>query len=66
MSKISRGIVQSTMLLLFLANVGFAQSAAPSEKQIEVFGQPISYPEVGSGSIVILLHGLNSCFRHRF
>ena len=53
MNKISRGIVQTTMLLLFVANVSFAQSAAPSEQQIEVFGQKISYREAGSGPTVV-------------
>jgi pimeloyl-ACP methyl ester carboxylesterase len=31
---------------------------APPSKQVEIFGQKIHYIEVGSGSTVILLHGL--------
>jgi hypothetical protein len=47
MNKISRSIVQTAMLLLFIAHVGLAQTAAPTEKQIEVFGQKISYRLAG-------------------
>jgi pimeloyl-ACP methyl ester carboxylesterase len=60
MNKISRSIVQTAMLLVFVANLGLAQTAASTEKQIEVFGQKISYREAGSGPSVILLHGLGA------
>lgn len=45
-----------------LATPAFAQAAAPQpeEKTIAVFGQSIHYWDVGSGSAVVLLHGLGS------
>jgi pimeloyl-ACP methyl ester carboxylesterase len=60
MNKFFRSIVRTAMLLLFIANITLAQTAAPAEKQIEVFGQKIYYREAGSGPTVILLHGLGA------
>jgi pimeloyl-ACP methyl ester carboxylesterase len=64
MKKISRSIVRTAMLLVFVANVGLAQTAASAEKQIDVFGQKIYYREAGSGPTVILLHGLGADASH--
>jgi pimeloyl-ACP methyl ester carboxylesterase len=50
------------LLLAVFAAPAFAQSAAgkPQEKTIAVFGQTIHYWDVGSGPVVVLVHGLGS------
>src|SRR5260370_18885967 len=56
------GVKRKFGLILLLAGVGvpaFGQ-AQPSDKTITVFGQSIHYLDVGSGPVVVLLHGLGS------
>jgi pimeloyl-ACP methyl ester carboxylesterase len=50
------------LLLLLFAAPCFAQAPAaqPEEKTIAVFGQTIRYWDVGSGPVVVLVHGLGS------
>jgi len=47
-----------TVSIALLATSTAAWAQAPSDKQVEVFGQKIHYIEAGSGPHVILLHGL--------
>src|SRR6266852_2645561 len=49
------------LVVLFTAPC-FAQAPAaqPEEKSIAVFGQTIHYWDVGSGPVVVLVHGLGS------
>jgi pimeloyl-ACP methyl ester carboxylesterase len=63
----SLGSLVSTSLLILIcfasaqgANLGAMQSpaATPVDKELIVFGQKLHYLEAGSGSTVILLHGL--------
>ena len=55
MKRKTQLLIISALLLIGSAS-GLAQS--PNQKQIEVFGQKINYVETGTGSHVILLHGL--------
>lgn len=50
------------LLLVLFATPCFAQTPAaqPEEKTIAVFGQTIRYWDVGSGPVVVLVHGLGS------
>ncbi len=50
------------LLLALFAAPCFAQAPAaqPEEKTIAVFGQTIRYWDVGSGPVVVLVHGLGS------
>src|SRR5260370_33405818 len=50
------------LLLALFATPCFAQAPAaqPEEKTIAVFGQAIKYWDVGSGPVVVLVHGLGS------
>jgi pimeloyl-ACP methyl ester carboxylesterase len=50
------------LLLAVFATPAFGQSAAarPEEKTVAVFGQTIHYWDVGSGPVVVLVHGLGS------
>ena len=50
------------LLLALFAAPCFAQAPAaqPEEKTIAVFGQAIKYWDVGSGPVVVLVHGLGS------
>jgi pimeloyl-ACP methyl ester carboxylesterase len=50
------------LLLVLLSAPCFAQTPAtqPEEKTIAVFGQTIRYWDVGSGPVVVLVHGLGS------
>ena len=50
------------LLLALFAAPCFAQAPAaqPEEKTIAVFGQTIKYWDVGSGPVVVLVHGLGS------
>ena len=50
------------LLLAAFATPAFGQSAAgrPEEKTVVVFGQTIHYWDVGSGPVVVLVHGLGS------
>jgi pimeloyl-ACP methyl ester carboxylesterase len=50
------------MVLVLFAAPCIAQAAAaqPEEKSIAVFGQTIRYWDVGSGPVVVLVHGLGS------
>src|SRR5256885_1205629 len=50
------------LLVVIFAAPAFGQSAAaqPEEKTIAVFGQTIHYWDVGSGPVVVLVHGLGS------
>jgi pimeloyl-ACP methyl ester carboxylesterase len=50
------------LLLAVFAVPAFGQNAAarPEEKTIAVFGQTIHYWDVGSGPVVVLVHGLGS------
>ena len=52
----------AVVLLLILATCCFSQTAStrPEEKTIAVFGQTIHYWDVGSGPVLVLLHGLGS------
>jgi triacylglycerol lipase len=53
----------STFLLLAItdgAAIAQNQQATPSEKTIPIFGQTIHYWDVGSGPVVVLVHGLGS------
>ncbi|HTS11988.1 MAG TPA: alpha/beta hydrolase [Candidatus Limnocylindrales bacterium] len=52
-----RGIL--VVLLVLAAAPCFAQNA-PDERTITVFGRTIHYWDVGSGPVVVLLHGLGS------
>ncbi|MFN7947371.1 MAG: alpha/beta hydrolase [Blastocatellia bacterium] len=56
MTKLHRLFGWTVLLVLAFTAAAFAQ--APATKQVEVFGQKISYVEAGSGPNVILLHGL--------
>src|ERR1700675_1953172 len=49
-------------LLAVFARPACGQSAAgrPEEKTVAVFGQTIHYWDVGSGPVVVLVHGLGS------
>ena len=68
MNSISEGHKKAQRVLLRMAVVltlvlcaglqALAQTSAPAEKEITVFGQKINYVEAGSGPTVILLHGL--------
>ena len=51
-------VLSFLIVALLVATSLLAQ--APEAKQVEVFGQKISYVEVGSGSPVILLHGMGA------
>jgi pimeloyl-ACP methyl ester carboxylesterase len=49
------------LLMLFVAPVfGQAGPASPPDKTVAVFGQTIHYWDVGSGPVVVLVHGLGS------
>src|ERR1051326_2711528 len=50
------------LLLAITAGSALAQNrqAMPPEKTIPIFGQTIHYWDVGSGPVVVLLHGLGS------
>jgi pimeloyl-ACP methyl ester carboxylesterase len=50
------------LLLTVFVAPSFGQSAAgkPEEKTVAVFGQTIHYWDVGSGPVVVLVHGLGS------
>src|SRR5580704_19321473 len=53
-------IVCILLLTVFVAP-SFGQSAGkPEDKTIAVFGQTIHYWDVGSGPVVVLVHGLGS------
>jgi pimeloyl-ACP methyl ester carboxylesterase len=56
-----RGARKSGLILLFavFASPAFGQGQPP-EKIIAVFGQSIHYFDMGSGPVVVLLHGLGS------
>jgi pimeloyl-ACP methyl ester carboxylesterase len=56
-----RGKMKFGLILLLLVYVvpAFGQGQ-PAEKTITVFGQAIRYFDVGSGPVVVLLHGLGS------
>jgi pimeloyl-ACP methyl ester carboxylesterase len=51
-----------TVLLTMMVGPSFGQAVAtqPEEKTIGVFGQTIHYWDVGSGPVVVLVHGLGS------
>src|SRR5260370_940230 len=56
------GVKRKFGLILLLAGLGvpaFGQGQPP-DKTITVFGQSIHYFDVGSGPVVVLLHGLGS------
>ncbi|HEX6649129.1 MAG TPA: alpha/beta hydrolase, partial [Pyrinomonadaceae bacterium] len=54
----------AVLALVFCAGLqALAQTTAPLEKEIVVFGQKINYVEAGSGPTVILLHGLGGSWR---
>lgn len=73
MNSISEGHKKAQKRLLRMALVlalvlcaglqALAQTSAPVEKDIVVFGQKIHYAEAGSGPTVILLHGLGGSWR---
>ncbi len=73
MNSISKGHKKAQKRLLRMATVlalllcaglqALAQTSAPVEKEIVVFGQKIHYAEAGSGPTVILLHGLGGSWR---
>ena len=46
-----------------VSQVVAAQTSAPVEKEVLIFGQKIHYVEAGSGPAVILLHGLGGSAR---
>lgn len=50
------------LLLVTLAVPAYGQSAPgqPPDKTVTLFGQSIHYFEMGSGPVVVLLHGLGS------
>lgn len=48
------------LVALSFAIASMIWAQAPASKQVEVFGQKIHYLEAGSGSNVILLHGLGA------
>ena len=50
------------LLLAIIASPAFAQATQtmPPEKTIPIFGQTIHYWDVGSGPVVVLVHGLGS------
>ncbi|MBS1788884.1 MAG: alpha/beta fold hydrolase [Acidobacteria bacterium] len=58
MKSIFRLFATAAIFVLALSFNAFAQSAAPAQKQVELYGQKIFYVEAGSGPTVILLHGL--------
>lgn len=59
MKKVFTLFPAAAILALALSFAAFAQSAAPAQKQVELYGQKIHYVEAGSaGPTVILLHGL--------
>lgn len=51
-------VILAAIFIMPAVPIAFAQAPAIAEKQVEVFGQKIHYLEAGSGSTVILLHGL--------
>src|SRR5262245_52264379 len=59
----------SLVLAIFVLLVGgaavgvdsaYGQTPTPADKTIAVFGQAIHYWDVGSGPVVVLVHGLGS------
>jgi pimeloyl-ACP methyl ester carboxylesterase len=50
------------LLLAIIAGPAFAQNpqTVPPEKTIPIFGQTIHYWDVGSGPVIVLVHGLGS------
>src|SRR5688572_9111310 len=56
MTVVSRALLYFTLIAAALS--GAACSQPPPQKQIDVYGQKISYLEAGAGPPVILLHGL--------
>lgn len=48
------------LLAIFVAPVCGLAQGQPVDKTITVFGQSIHYFDIGSGSVVVLLHGLGS------
>lgn len=56
----TKNVLRSVVLLIFICAAAYAQATAPESKQVEIFGQKIHYLEAGSASnpAVILLHGL--------
>jgi pimeloyl-ACP methyl ester carboxylesterase len=56
-----RTSICAVLLALTCTTAALAQAAAPAPKQVEIYGQKISYLEAGnSGPTVILLHGLGA------
>jgi pimeloyl-ACP methyl ester carboxylesterase len=48
------------LTLLFVPALGMAVPDQPPDKTVAVFGQTIHYWDVGSGPVVVLVHGLGS------
>ena len=58
MKKIRSVFGLAALCFFVFSSDGWAQTPAAAEKTVEVFGQKIHYVESGSGTTVILLHGL--------
>lgn len=58
MKKVFTLFPASLLIALVLSFSAVAQTASPTQKQVEIYGQKIHYIEAGSGPTVILLHGL--------
>jgi triacylglycerol lipase len=48
------------LLAIFVAPVGGLAQGLPADKTISVFGQTLHYWDVGTGPVVVLVHGLGS------
>jgi pimeloyl-ACP methyl ester carboxylesterase len=60
-STVRLGLVLGLLLAMFVAPAnGQTGAGQPEEKTVAVFGQTIHYWDVGSGPVLVLVHGLGS------